>query len=141
MRNCFYRRGFSVSIPALFLLLAVSPPLSAQNLAEVTTNAGDQSLDSLGWAVTTLNASGGGGGGVSFNNGSSPITLSQPLPAFSNNVTFLGQDLNLTGQDNSQSQLLFQQSFNQQDNLILQNNGGLSGGLDAAVTASSWTMN
>src|SRR5580692_2694157 len=109
--------------------------LFAQTIVDVTTNAGDASVNSLGWAVTSLNAS--GDGAITINNGSLPITLSQPLPVFSNNVNFQGEDLNLTGQGSSQAQLLFQKNLTQQNNLILQNDGGPGAVLDASVTASA----
>jgi autotransporter-associated beta strand protein len=112
--------------------------LFAQSVADVTTNAGDESVNSLGWAVTTLNAS--GDGTIDINNGSLPITLSQPLSVISINLTLQGQDLNLIGQNSSQTQLSFQQSFNQQGNLTLQNEGGPGTALDASVAALSWVM-
>src|SRR5581483_2177463 len=83
-----------------------------------------------------------GNGQITFNIAVNPaITLSGPLSALSNSVTFQGQDLNLTGRNNSETQLLFQNAFTQENNIILQNNGSLGAGLNASVTALSWSMN
>ncbi len=117
---------------------SLAAPLFSQTLVDVTSNAGDESSNSLGWAVTTLNAS--GDGAISFDPSVGPITLTQPLSMISPNVTFQGADLNLAGQDDPGSQLLFQNSFTQQNNLNFQNNGGFGAGLDASVTALAWNM-
>jgi len=128
---------------ALFRFLAIvsfllfTAEAYSQTTVTVTTNAGDESVGSLGWAVTTLNAAGDGSVTFAISN---PITLTQPLSAFTNNVTFLGPGNTLIGQDTSQSQFLFQQGLNQQENLNFQNNGAYVAGFDVAVTASSWTM-
>lgn len=122
---------FSLLAP-LFLFTAVQ--VSAQTV--VTTNAGDESNGSLGWAVTTLNNA--GAGAISIEN-VGLITLTQPLPSVSQTVTFLGTSFNIIGQDTAQSQLLFQQAFTlgPSASLNFHNNGVLSSGLDAATTASS----
>lgn len=116
----------------------------AQIAVTVTSDDGGDSIaNSLGWAVTHLNAN--GGGSVSIDPALSPITLTQPLAASTQNVTLLGDinssnSLQILGQDNSQSQLLFQQGFNQQYYLLLQNASAAGTALDASVTASTWTM-
>jgi uncharacterized protein with beta-barrel porin domain len=113
-------------------------PLRAQNLFTVTSTAGDQSTNSLGWAVTSLNAA--GDGAIIMNNGSGNVTLNQALASLSSaNVTLQGQDLNLFGQNGAQSQLLFQNSFVQKDNFFFENLGTSGPGLNMAVTANSWT--
>lgn len=126
--------GFPLPISVAFFFFIFIHTLQAQTAVTVTTNAGDQSVGSFGWAVTTLNSA--GDGSVSFSI-SSPITLSQSLPSLAQNVTFLGSGTTVIGQNNSQSQFLFQQGLNQQENLFFQNNGALSAGLDVGVTASS----
>jgi uncharacterized protein with beta-barrel porin domain len=124
----------------LYFLVCFSPNLWAQNAVTVTTNAGNQSFGSFGYAVTDLNAL--GDGTLTF---SSPanIVLALPIPSFSNNVTFTGGGLSydtLNGQDIAPAQLFFQKSFTQSDYLSLLG-GGTATGLDASVTASAWTIN
>ncbi len=140
MIKIFLKSGptFIVFIILLSICFPAPVALFAQTIADVTSGAGDESVNSLGWAVTTINAS--GGGTITFDPAVGPVTLSQPLSVISSSVVFQGADLNLTGQDDPSSQLLFQNSFTQQNNLTLQNNGGFSAGLDASVTASAWTM-
>lgn len=139
MNKWWTPQRFAPLLTAVALVLfPPCPLLFAQSAVTVTTNAGDPSAGSLGWAVTTLNAA--GGGSLRLANSVGGVTLTQPLASFSQTVTFLGPDLNLTGQNNGQAQLLFQQGFNQQNNLVFQNNGALGGGLDASVTASTWTI-
>ena len=120
------------------LLLFTSAYLSAQTVV-VTTNAGDESNGSLGWAVTTLNNA--GAGAISIGN-VGPITLTQPLSSVSQTVTFQGVGAGVIGQDTAQSQFLFQQGFTLANSaaLTFTNNGGLSSGLDAALTAASWNL-
>lgn len=129
------KRHVSAVVSILFLAVA---GLHAQNAVTVTTNSGDESVGSLGWAVTTLNAA--GDGSITFNAPGNSITLTQPLAVFTTNVTLQGPGNTLIGQDNSQSQFLFQQGLNQQENLTFQNNGAYVTGFDVAVTASNWTM-
>lgn len=135
MKTRFNAWKSSLYLRAALLLLFSFTPMFAQTV--VTTNAGDESVGSLGWAVTTLNAV--GDGSISFAIANS-VTLTQPLPVFANNVTFFGNGNTLIGQDNSQSLFLFQQGLNQQGNLNFQNNGAYLTGFDVAVTAANWTM-
>ncbi len=122
---------------ALFLFLLAGHS-SAQNAVAVTTGAGDESVGSLGWAVTALNND-TGGGTVTFQSNYA-VTLSQVLPSLTQSVTFAGGDQQVIGQNESQSQFLFQGTLNQQNNLSFQNNGILGLGLDVSVTAASWIM-
>lgn len=121
-----------------FLFFPAAFPLFAQNAVTVTNSAPDESNGSLGWAITTLNAS-GTAGAITFTVDTSPI-LTVTLPPISQSVTFEGGGLYLTGQNEAQAQLLFQQAFTQSNNLQLTNNGALGAGLDASVTAASWTI-
>ncbi len=112
-------------------------PASAQT--DVITDAGDESTGSLGWAVTTLNNT--GAGAISIEN-VGPITLTQPLPSVSQNVTFQGTGAQVIGQEDSQAQFLFEQGFtlDVSASLTFTNNGALSSGLDAALTAASFNL-
>ncbi|HJT24197.1 MAG TPA: autotransporter domain-containing protein [bacterium] len=126
---------------ALLVLIPIFVFSTANLFAQtnVTTNAGDESNGSLGWAVTTLNNA--GAGAISIAN-VGPITLTQPLPTVSQTVTFLGVGMGVIGQDNAQSQFLFQQGFTLGSSaaLTFTDNGALSSGLDAALTAASWNL-
>ncbi len=130
-------------ILSAFLLISglASRPLFAQTV--VTTNAGDESVNSLGWAVTNLNNP--GAGAISIENSVGLITLSSSLSAFpvaSRAVTFQGTAPGVIAQNDAQAQFLFQQSFTLDNSaaLTLTNNGALSSGLDAAMTAASFNL-
>ena len=120
-------------------LFCLPLPLRAQNTYIVNDAAGDTSPGSLAAAVSQLNFS-SSSGAITFN-ASSLITLAQPLGTVSQAVTFQGSSVEVDGQNDAQSQFLFQQAFTQQvTNLTLTNNGGAGAGLDLAVTAASWSM-
>ncbi|HVZ80751.1 MAG TPA: autotransporter domain-containing protein [bacterium] len=131
-------RSWSILLAGLLSLSAGF--LQAQSVFTVTTSAGDQSANSLGWAVTSLNAA--GDGAISIDNGSANVTLTQPLPVLgSSNVTLQGDPLNLFGQNSAQSQFLVQGALNQQDHFFFQDTGTSGSGLDMSVTAGSWVQN
>ncbi|HUO57956.1 MAG TPA: autotransporter-associated beta strand repeat-containing protein, partial [bacterium] len=125
-----------------WFILMISFLLSSASLAQtnVTTNAGDQSAGSLGWAVTTLNNA--GAGSISIDGGVGPITLTQPLASVSQSVTFQGANSSVVGQDNGQAQFNFQQGFALDTGaaMTLTNNGGNSLGLDSTMTAGTMTF-
>ena len=122
----------------LFLL---SSPLFAQNTDAVTSNLGDESLGTLGWAVTDLNNL-VGAGTITVDGSVGPITLSLPLPAVSNNVLFQGPTIGVVGEDDAQAQLNFQQSFGVDSGTTFSfsNDGNLGSGLDTALTAGSLNL-
>ena len=117
--------------------LSIVTVLQAQT--NVTTNAGDESVGSLGWAVTTINNA--GGGSISIDNSIGPITLTQPFVPLSQTVTFLGVS-NVIGQDSAQAQYLFQHNLLIANGaaMTLTDNGALASGLDAGLTAVDWTV-
>ncbi len=109
------------------VILVLAGRLSAQTV--VTTNAGDESNGSLGWAVTTLNNA--GAGAISIGNVGT-ITLTQPLPAFTQDVTLQGGSSNVIG-----SPFSFQGfTLDSAAALTLTNNTGL----DTAMTATSGNL-
>ena len=137
-----------IQISSLFLACLfwmTASLLQAQVAVTVTSNGGDQSIDTLGAAALTINSQGAGTVTFNISSDQGPITLSQPLPSFANSVTFEGDNSTgnavVVGQSGSAAKLFFQQNFTQADNLILENNSTTGIGLDASVTASSWTIN
>ena len=139
---CFPEDARKAAQPRLFaLFLFLLPfPLLAQNIYSVTTASGDESVGSLGAAVTGLNNS-NLAGAITFNEGS-PITLSQSLSPVSQSVSLQGGSVVIAGQNDAQAQFLFQQGVTQQVHyLTLENNGGLGTGLDLSVTAAGWNLN
>lgn len=126
---------------AAFFFLLPAGALFAQSPVTVNNSSGDPGTPgSFGWAVTTFNAT-AAAGAITFTGSTNP-TLIQPVSAFTQTVTFQGGNSNLlgiTGQNEAESQLLFQQSFFQSNTLSLTNNG-TGAGLDASVTAANWTM-
>ena len=136
--------GKFLGAPVRFKLLAVfflltAQALFAQSPVTVNNSSGDPgTTGSLGWAVTTLNAT-AASGTITFTSNTFPL-LTQALAPLSQNVTFTGGDLFQTGQNGAESQILFQQAFIQNNSLQLVNNGS-GAGLDASVTAASWAVN
>lgn len=133
-----FRKASLAPLPLLALLFLATVNLSAQTV--VTTNAGDESNGSLGWAVTTLNNA--GAGAISIGSTIGPITLTQPPPIVTQSVTFQGGNAAVIDQNGAQAKFLFQQGFTLDPYFYftINVNGGLSSGLDAALTASSWNL-
>gem|GEM_PF-6104118 len=94
----------------------------------------------MGYAVTALNAM-GDGNLVFFLPPSTTITLTQPLPSLTQNVTVTGTDVAVMGQSSGPAQLLFQKNFSLSNNLILETLTSTGDGYDASVTAASFLIN
>ncbi len=127
----------------LMLWVGLIPSLFAQNIAFVTTNAGDESVTtfggSLGYAVTALNAT-GNIGNIDFFSPNLSITLTQSLPALTESVSFIGTSPTIIGQTGAPAQLLFQDSFILTTGLTLETLASPVTGYDASVTASNWDI-
>ena len=127
----------------LMLWVGLIPSLFAQNIAFVTTNAGDESVTtfggSLGYAVTALNAT-GNIGNIDFFTPNLSITLTQALPTLTESVSFIGTSPTIIGQTGAPAQLLFQDSFILTTGLTLETLASPVTGYDASVTASSWNI-
>jgi len=83
----------------------------------------------------------GDGNLVFFLPPSTTITLTQPLPSLTQNVTVTGTDVAVMGQSSGPAQLLFQKNFSLSNNLILETLTSTGDGYDASVTAASFLIN
>ena len=117
----------------------IIPSLFAQNVAIVSNNNGDQSTGSLGYAVTELNALGSGYIDF-FYSPNDPITLTQPLPALTQNITIAGQAFTILGQAAATVEFLFQDNMTLQTGLQLGAIPSLGTGIDSSVTAATWVV-
>ncbi len=139
MKPAFHR----LKVLAL-LVLFWNHPLFAQNAVTLTNSSGDESTGSFEAGVTYLNANGGGNLVTQLSN-SNPITLSNPLPVVSQNVTLLGAAgfslpaVNIIAQTGNPVSLVFQNNFSLGANTGLLLHGAGSD-LDAAVSAGSFNM-